>query len=327
MFIKPSVTAVHVNRPLTDLTVAIYQDLANFKARSIFPVYGAPHQSDQFYKWPRGVFNRSQMTARAPGTKSKNATLDLETDTFTCKKYSLGVPLADEMLANQDSVLDFQRSSQMFLTYQARLQEEKNFVSNYLTTGQWGLDITGVSSNPSTDELLQWNDANSTPIADVRKYRTQMMATTGYKPNKLVLGQHVYDVLVEHPEIIDRLDRGQTSGPAKATKENLAALFEVDEIVVMNAIENAAAEGATDDHDFIVGKVALLVYSPPSTGLMTPAAGMTFTWKGFTKNDQGVYIRTFRMEEEEAGKTEINAYYVHKLVSPELGIFFDDIVA
>ena len=99
-------------------------------------------------------------------------------------------------------------------------------------------------------------------------------------------------------DIVGRLDRGQTTGPVVVMRENLAALFELEQVLVMDAIHNTAKEGATASHSFIGGKHALLCYAAPSPGLMTPSAGYTFSWTGYVgASDNGVRIKRFRMEE------------------------------
>ena len=48
-------------------------------------------------------------------------------------------------------------------------------------------------------------------------------------------------MLCDDPDIVDRLKYGQTAPrPAQVTKEAMAALFELDEIMVMDGIYNAA---------------------------------------------------------------------------------------
>ena len=67
---------------------------------------------------------------------------------------------------------------------------------------------------------------------------------TGFRPNVLGIGRPVFDILLDHPDIVGRIDRGQTpNGPARASRQDLAALFELEAIEVMDAIYNDAAGG------------------------------------------------------------------------------------
>ena len=154
-----------------------------------------------------------------------------------------------------------------------------------------------------------------------------MLKRTGYMPNILTLGRPVYDVLVDHGDIVGRLDRGQTTGPAKANREQLATLFEVDEIRVMDSIWNSASIDETVTHDFIGGKHGLLSYRPAAPGIMTPCAGYTFAWIGQVgASSDGVRMKRMRIETIEAERIEIQSAYDYKLISAELGAFFNAIV-
>jgi len=168
----------------------------------------------------------------------------------------------------------------------------------------------------------------STPIRDVRLGKASIAQSTGFEPNKLIMGRAVYDAIVDHPEIIDRLKYGQTAGaPAMASKQALAALFGVDEILVMNAIENTAAEGVAAAHSFIGGNHCLLTYSTSAPGLMTPTAGYTFSWTGLLGSGaDGNRIKSFRMEDRSADRVEIDMCFDMKLVSADLGQFWSDAV-
>jgi hypothetical protein len=105
-------------------------------------------------------------------------------------------------------------------------------------------------------------------------------------------------------------------------------LFEIDEILVSDAIENTAAEGATAAHSFILGKHALLCYAAPSPGLQTPTAGYTFSWSGYMgASAEGTRMKQFRMEQIESDRIEIQMALDCKLVAADLGYFFNGVVS
>ena len=142
-----------------------------------------------------------------------------------------------------------------------------------------------------------------------------------------MLGRPVYDTLKNHADIIGRLDRGQTAGPALARRDALAALFEMDRILIMDGVENTASEGVTDSHSFIGGKHALLAYVPGAPGVMTPAAGYTFSWNGYLgAGDMGVRMKRFYMDELSSWRVENEMAYDMKIISADLGCFFLSIV-
>jgi hypothetical protein len=327
----PTPGDVHVNTPLTNISIAYIQKAENFVAAQVFPNIPVSKQSDRYYVYDRGDFNRDEMRERTPGTESAGGGYKLDnTPTYFCRQYSFHKDIADQMRANADAVLNLDREATAFCTTKALIRREKVFAATYFTTGVWSADITGVSGTPSTNQVKQWNDAVANPIEDVRLGKRFVAERTGFEPNTLVLGRAVYDTLVDHPDVIDRIKYGQSGQgrPAMVTRQNLAALFEVDKILVMNAIENTAKEGQSNSHSFIGGKKALLCFSTPEPGLMTPSAGYTFSWTGMMGNGvEGNRIRTYRQENLQSDRCEIDICFDLKLVAADLGYFWDSIVA
>lgn len=327
---NPTPGDVHVNTPLTNISIAYLQNAANFVATRVFPNIPVSKQSDRYYVYDRGDFNRDEMQLRAPATESSGGGYRLDnTPTYFANRFSFHKDIPDEVRANADAVLNPDREATAFVTHKALIKREKLFVSSYFRSGVWATDITGVASSPSSGQALQWNDANSAPIEAVRAAKRAIAESTGFEPNKLVLGRAVYDALLDHPDIIDRLKYGQTAGGVANTSTNdLAALFKVDEILVMNAVENTGKEGQANAHSFIGGKNAMLVHAATAPGLMTPTAGYTFSWTGLLgAGAEGNRIKSFRMENLGADRVEIDMCFDMKLVASDLGYFWSGIVA
>lgn len=327
---QPTPSDVHVNAPLTNISIAFLQNANDFVASKVFPNISVSKQSDRYYVYNRGDFNRDEMQLRAPGTESAGSGYTLDnTPTYYAPRHSIHKDIPDEVRANADAVLNPDREATVFVSHKALIKREKIFAANHFTTGKWATDVTGVASAPSASQFIQWSDANADPIIDIRKAKRVVRESTGFEPNKLVLGRPVFDALLDHPDIIDRIKYGQTQGgPAMASNAILAALLGVEEILVMNAIENTSAEGQTAAHSFIGGKKALLCHSATSPGLMTPSAGYTFSWTGLLgAGAEGNRIRTFRLENLGVDRVEIDMCFDQKLVASELGYFFNSAVA
>lgn len=327
---QPTPGDVHVNAPLTNISVAFIQSASDFIASRVFPNIPVSKQSDRYYTYNRGDFNRDEMELRAPGTESAGSGYSLDnTPTYFADRYSVHKDIPDEVRANADAALNPDREATVFVTTKALIKREKLFVNKYFKSGVWGTDVAGAASSPSAGQVLQWNDAASDPIKNVRDAKRTIRQSTGFEPNKLVLGRAVYDALVDHPDVIDRVKYGQTAGaPARGTLQAIATLFEIEEILVMNAIENTAKEGQTSSHAFIGGKHAMLCHSASAPGLMTPTAGYTFSWTGLMGNGiEGNRIRQFRLEREGVDRVEIDMCFDLKVVAPELGYMFTGIVA
>ncbi|RUQ78157.1 hypothetical protein ELZ22_17340, partial [Brucella abortus] len=240
---QPSRSDVHVNRPLTNISLAFVQDARNFVAGRVFPIVPVAKQSDAYFTYERGDFNRDEMRERAPGTESAGGTYEIGTDTYYARTRAYHRDIPEQVRANADSPLSLDREATIFVTQKGLINREVNWAARYFTAGDpgdiWTFDVDGVASgataaasfdptNASNNDKLHWNDASSTPIEDIRQGKRFVLEETGFEPNKLTLGRPVYDALVDHPDIVGRIDRGQTSGPARATLVTLADLFEVD---------------------------------------------------------------------------------------------------
>lgn len=320
----PGRSDVHVDVPLTNISVAFMQDNNAFVADRVFPIVPVEKQTNKYFTIPRGAFFRDGMEVRAAGAEPALANYQMSTDNYAADVYALAKDLADQVRSNYDSPLQPDREVTEFLTLQALIHKERLWASNYFGTSKWTLDQTGVNNaSPGANQFGMWDRADSNPIEVIRKGRRIVQARTGYKPNKMVLGREVFDALLDHPDIVGRIDRGQTSGPAQVMLQNLAALFELDEILVMDAVYNSANEGAADSIGFIGGKSALLLYVPPAAGLMVPSAGYTFSWTGLLgTSGVGPRIKKLRLEWKEADRVEIQMAYAHKIVSADLGLFY-----
>lgn len=327
---NPTVSDVHVDIPLTNVSVAYIQSQEKFVASRVFPVVPVENQTGKYMKLTRAAFNRSTMAPRAPSTETQGGGFDVDwSNSYNAEVYGLHKNIDDRVRANQTNPFNVDRIAAEYLALQTLLQMEIQWVSKYFASSIWTTDYTGVSSGPSGAQVLQWNNAASTPIEDVQRLCTLVhLASGGFRPNKLTLGRQTFDVLLNHPEFIDRLKSGQTpGGPAMANQRIMAQVFGLDEVLVMDAVQNTAVEGATESNAFIGGKHALLTYAPAEASLEVPSAGYTFAWSGYLGMSMGTRIKSFRMEQIASDRVEIESAYDMKLVGADLGAFISGVVA
>lgn len=320
---------LHFNVPLTNIGINYVQSTAQFIAGKVFPHVSVQKQSDLYYIFDRGDANRDDFRLRAPATESAGITMQLSTSPYFARKWALHYDIADEVRANADNAFSLDQMATRGLLFKGLLSQEKQFAKKYLQPGVWGRDLTGVAASPGSTSRLQWNDANSTPIDDLRNAATIMQGQTGYRPNKLILGQEVKDKLVRNPEIIDLIKYSSSNdNPAIVNDSALAKLFDVEQVLTMGAIANNGAEGLPEANSFIGGKNALLCYSPNTPTMMEPSAGYTFDWTGYLGNSpNGIRVKSFRMEKIEADRIEAEMFFDQKITAADLGVLLTGIVA
>jgi len=341
---NPTSGDVHVNVPLTNISIAYMQKPDYFVADQVFPNIPVQKQADRYFVYSRADFNRDTMRRRAPSTETAGAGWRIDsTPSYFCDVWGLHKDIDDGLRANQDAPINMDRDATMFLAQQALLNREVNWASTFFTTGIWtgaSVDVTGVTASPAGNTVIQWSDAtNATPVQDVKKYNDSIHLGTGFRGNKLIMGRQVWTKLSDHPSITDRIKYGASpNAPAIITKQAVAALMELDTILVMDAIKNTGVESdsentagtpnAGESNSFIGGKAALLVYAAPSPSILQPSAGYSFSWTGYAgAGPLGQRIKNIRMEPINSDRVEIEMAYTQKLVASELGVFFTSIVA
>lgn len=328
--------AVHIDAPLTNLTIAYLQDANGFIADRVFPRVSVAKKTDKYYIYNRADFNRvGQVQPRAPRTQAPRVGMTLSTDTYSADVFSLATDFDFETLANADTALDIRAAGSQMLTHQLLIDREIKWASTFFAASVWGTDWAGVSGSPSTNQVRQWSDyTNSTPIVDVTNImRTVQLKSGGFKPNVMVVGKEVRDTLVNHPTILARLNGGATvTNTALVTDAKLAEIFGVEEFLVMETVKNTALEGLTESNAFIGGKSAAFYYRPRAAGLMVPSAGYTFTWDDLgNASGQGITIKSYTGDylaiDGVAEVLEANLAYDHKVVSSDLGAFIAAVIA
>jgi hypothetical protein len=316
---QPTLTDVHVNAPLTNVSVAYMQQDENFIATKVFPVVPVDHRSDLFYTFAKNDWLRDEAQPRADASESAGSGYGVSTDSYSCDVFALHKDVGDQAKANADPGIDLDRGAAQFVAKKLLLRQEIQWVTDVFKTGVWGTDVT-----PTT----LWNDDSSDPINDVDAGKEQILSVTGYEPNTLVLGYQVYRQLKRQPDIVDRLKYTQGITGRTVTPQLLAAMFDVERVLVAKAIKATNKEGEAAAYSFVFGKHAWLGYVAPNPSPMEPSAGYTFSWRGVS-DGMGADVGTVRipMPLKRATRIESQTAFDNKVVASDLGYFFNGAVA
>lgn len=323
----PTKNQVHIDTALTNMSVAYVQASANFVADKVFPMVPVQKQSNRYFIYNKDDFFRDEAEERAAATESAGGDYDIDnTPSYYCPVYAYHKDVTEEDRVNSDAPLTPDQDATDFVTSKLLLRREVLWATKYFKTGVWGTEVAGVNAAPGSGQVIKWNLATSTPIKDVSEMQTAIAETTGYRPNILVLGQKAYDALKNNGDILDLIKYTQRG---IITPDLLAALFDVEQVLVASAIKNSAAKGVTADTSFILGKNALLAYKPARPSIKTPSAGYTFSWTGLL--GAGAYAnRIVRIQMPWLGmgteRIEGEMSFDQKVVAADLGGFFNGVV-
>jgi len=332
MVSNPTVSDVHVVRPLGNFAQKYLQDQSNFVSLRGMPNLPVQNKADQYWKFSRADFYRDEAEEVADGHEAPKGGFSLSQDSYLCKVHKFAKDVTDQQRANADSQVALDESSAQYVALKLMIRREALFLARYFGLGIWtgGTDQVGVASGPTTNQFLRWDVSGSTPIANIRLGIESVQGKTGFRPNRLLLSRQVWNKLLDNADLLSRINGGATVGqPAQVQRQLVASLLELDEILVADGVANSAKEGATEATSFLAGKNALLYYAPNSVDVQgTPSAGVQFSWSGLTgSTPSGFRIKRFRDEKVEADTIEGQMAFDYKVTGPELGYFFSAAVS
>lgn len=335
---QPTRGMVHIDRALTNISVAYIQQAENFVAHQVFPPVPVQKQSDRYFVYLKEDWFRDEAIERAPATESAGGMYEIDnTPNYFCRKYGFHKNITEEDRANADEPLRPDIDATQFVTQKLLLRKEIVWANTYFTPGgalgartsPWGAagiagTMSGMVAGPGANQFLAWNQIGSFPIQDVTDAKLAITSQTGYRPNILVLGPRVYEALRNHDDILGRIVFTQRG---LVTPDILAQLMDVERVVVAWAVRNTAPKGAAETTNFIIGDHALLVYAAPSPGIYQPSAGYTFAWAGLMgASSMGSRIVRLPMPHLGMGTERIEGELAFdmQMVADDLGVFFAD---
>ena len=284
----PDVSDVHVNQPLSNLSLASIQEQRRFAATRAFPVVPSRQKSNTYYIWNSDAINSTRgVTKVAPGVGTSTGGVPLSTATFNCIPYGTHEDVTMELAENADEVLQLERTFTEVVTVRHLINLELNFATNYFTTGIWGTDAAVTNA---------WTDkTNGDPIGDIDTGKGVIEKAIYQEPNTLVVNVATHRALARHPDLLDKYKHTQAG---ILTPELIAAALEIENYVVSRATYNSAVEGATAVGAYLLTNNALLCYVAPNPGRNVMSAGYHFMQDAFSNGMGGPVISTFPIREQ-----------------------------
>ena len=326
MPLQPHLGQVHVDRPLTNISVAFMQDESAFISTR-HAVVPSDKKSNLYFTYSQNDFLRDEAKPRGPNEESAGSGYNVSNTSFNCQVYALHKDVDEQVRLNTDDPLDAKRDAIKYITRKLLIRQERQFMTEIMAASTWTGSTTAgdLTANPT------WDDPTSTPIEDVQAQQAQMLSQTGFLPNVFYLAFQTYQKLVRHPDVIDLIKYGASAGaPAIANEEALAKIFGVEEVIVSKGMYATNAENATAAYSLMASKNALLLYVPSAPGLYTPSSFYTFMWTGVSYG-LGQTIGAYELPMPWLGLTtvrvEAQIAFVNKVISAGLGVYWTSAVA
>ncbi len=193
-------------------------------------------------------------------------------ETASVEDYGL-----DDLVPNSDVAAAAQQRAAGFSTYDPEARASEVLTDLVLLDREirvaakvFDLNTYPAANRQTLAGTSQFSDfANSDPIGVVNN---ALDSTFVMRPNKMVIGQAAWTKFRSHPHIVNAV-KGGNLNKGNATREQVAELFELQEVIVGSSFVNTAKKGQAAVMNRVWGKHISLIYQNSVAG---PDAGMTF---------------------------------------------------
>lgn len=306
----------------------------------VFPVVPVVKRSDKILKFDKNAFFRAAAQKRAAKAATKFGDYMQDTgETYYCDEWTHGYLLADEEIteaAQGSAPLKPYEDAVDYVTLTLLNTIEQEIASLVCTAGNW--------TNKEDAEGLWAAGESNTFITDMFTRLNSQRTGTGMRPNTLLMDEATLNQLKQEADILDRIkytERGIV------TADLIAAIFDLDQVIVAKAVKTTAKEtkatgtftgadlwAVNAGHGF-----ALLYYKPPAPSRKTPCTGCVFTRVPDSAEEiaqaapvyaagqsSNVFIRTWREEAEHSDAIEAVGQFDPILTDEKLGFLWYDTI-
>lgn len=306
---------IHVNAPLTEVSVSFLQELDNFVADKACPLVQVKKESDLYYVYGREHFiNSPGGLDRANGAVAKEVDLSYSTSSYQLMEISGRMLITDRDKDNADKELQLEIDATKMLT-EKLLSEKESDLDALLATATF-------TNAMSVATAVQWslNTVTSDPSIVFNTAAAVVWNASGKKVNSALIGFRSLNFLKVHTSVLDRIkytERGIVS------EDLLSSLFDLDNLFVSRGVNQVRLENknnAISPSAAAADTGALIYWLPKSPGLRQPA-----TWYTFAKG--GPVVKSYRDEERNGTWVEISQLCQQRIVASQTGFFAAGVIA
>ena len=320
----------NLSKPLENMTLAAMQSQDSFIGLVGAPIITVDHQSGSYYTYSAADWNRREMKVRGSSSKAARAGWSNSNATYNCKRYALEHPEDVNDAADADAVFNVDEDAVEFLANQANIEFDYQWTAAAGTTGVWSTDWDGVTSGPSANQFVQFDQSASDPQKTINQAKEAVFAKIGKMPNTIIAGADVNNELITNSIVRNALQYTQTTFTGDITPELLARFFGVGIYRVARSFYESANEGQTSSKANIFGTHDLwLGYVERAPGKKKVSALYTFAWKGVdgAAGENGFVTWKYADESITSDVYGIEMFVDVKVVSADAGAFLEDATA
>jgi hypothetical protein len=303
---------VRVDPLLSSISVAFRNKI--YIASQVAPMIPSTLDAGKYAVYNQPDWFRNEARKRSAGARAQRGDLGITFDSYLCEEVAFAREVPDEIRRNAMDPIRPDTDATEYATDKVMLAKEVRVAAKFNTTANWANSTTLSGVN-------QWNDyANSDPITNVENAIDAIHGATGIRANTISIPYLVWKKLKHHPDIVDRIKYSQRG---LVSVELLGEIFEIERILIAEAIYTASNEGVAagaETYQYVWGKNVWVGYVAPNPGLQQPTAMYQFS-----SGARGV--RRWREEPEHQDVVEAFELVDEKIVSRILGYVIANAVA
>lgn len=315
----PAVGDLHIDQALTNISVMYRNE--QYIADDVLPPLPVAKRSDKYFVYRKEDFlsgtpvdvNGRPQTLRAPGSEAAEIDLSLSNTNYFAEEYAIRGLVTDAEVAIADNPIQPDTDQTLQLTERLMIDNEVMAAqmvmgpANYAASNE-KLLVAGAGTNKG-DSSWNANNANTSPLTNIKNARTQVIAGIAKDANTLIMGYDSALALAETTEVKTLL---QYTNPDMVSGSGLPKTIRGMRTIVGMAQRNVGKEGQAYAGGYVwdannggnyVG-ACVVAYVAPSPNLKMTSLGYTFKAPDDTTGSTEISVRRWREDKRKGDLIE-----------------------
>lgn len=306
----PGERNTYVDPELSALGLALMNDPASFAALKAAPLVNVDTETGKYPIF--SDFLRTEAKPRGYGETVAERGYEITRGSYDCQLFAVGHPVYNRSNA---SAWDKAEMATRLVTQDLLLKLESAFAATAFVAASWSTSYNGKANLPVS--TTGWDQAASTPIKDIDTAARAIQIRTGRRPNTIVMGRPLFDILKEHSTVRDRFQYVIAGTITVGMLEGALGMT----VVVCDSVIDSSNEGQTANNDFVVGNNAVLMHVSSTPDMDSPSAMYAIS-ADLRGTGQALNVRAVEDPQRDLVMFEAEAAVDFKVTSADLGAIF-----
>jgi hypothetical protein len=305
-----------IDEELTSITLAYSND--KLIADQVLPRVGVGKQEFKYTKFAKSDAFTVPDTKVGRKSKPNEAEFGGTEATDSVVSHGLDSPIPQDDIVNAAGRFDPIGRATTLLTQLIAVGREKRASDLVFGAGNYA-----TANKDTLAGATQWSHTSSDPINAI----LAAMDTMVVRPNKIVMGRAVFTKVIQHAKVVAAClpAGGNAASGGVATREALARVLELDEVLVGEGWLNTAKPGQTPVYARVWGKLAALIVQDKLAAPDTPV--LSFGYTAEWQNRVAGQIPDPHIGLRGGTRVRVGESVKELLIANDLGFLFIDAVA